>query len=63
MVDYLKLYINDRLVEFTADPNVLYTYQTTDMSNPTAVKNSFSKTITIEGTPNNNDIFGHYWNL
>lgn len=62
-MDDLKLYINDRLVEFTQDPQVLYTYQTTDMSNPTAVKNSFSKTITIDGTPNNNDIFGHYWNL
>lgn len=62
-MDDLKLYINDRLVEFTQDPNVLYTYQTTDMSNPTAVKNSFSKTITIDGTPNNNDIFGHYWSL
>lgn len=63
MVDDIKLYINDRLVEFTADPNVLYTYQTTDMSNPTAVKNSFSKTIQLDGTPANNDIFGQYWNV
>jgi len=63
MVDDIKLYINDRLVEFTADPNVLYTYQTTDMSNPTAVKNSFSKTIQLDGTPANNDIFGQYWDV
>ena len=63
MVDDIRLYINENLVEFTADPNVLYTYQTTDMSNPTAVKNSFSKTIQLDGTPNNNDIMGHYWDV
>lgn len=63
MVQDLRLYINDRLVDLSADPQVLYTYQQTDVTNPTAVKNSFSKTITLVGTPNNNDIFGHYWNL
>ncbi len=63
MVDDIRLYINENLVEFTADPNVLYTYQTTDMSNPTAVKNSFSKTIQLDGTPANNDIFGQYWDV
>jgi len=63
MVGNLSLYINDKLVDFSTDPQVLYTYQQTDVTNPTAVKNSFSKTITIDGTPNNNDIFGHYWNV
>ena len=63
MVENFRLYINDKLVEFSTDPKVLYTYQTTDVTNPTAVKNSFSKTVTIDGTPNNNDIFGHYWHL
>lgn len=63
MVDNIKLFINDMQVDFSVDPQVLYTYQTTDMSNPTAVKNSFTKTITIDGTPNNNDIFGHYWDV
>lgn len=63
MADDIKLYINDRLVEFSTDPNVLYTYQVTDMSNPTVVKNSFSKQIQIDGTPNNNDVLGHYWDV
>lgn len=63
MIDNIKLYINDRLVEFTANPNILWTYQSTDMSNPTNVKNGFTKTVSIEGTPNNNDIFGHYWDI
>lgn len=63
MVENVKLYINDRLVEFSTDPKILFTYQVKDYNNPTVVKNSFSKTLTIDGTPNNNDIFGHYWNL
>ena len=63
MVDNIKLYINDRLVEFTTEPNILWTYQATDMSNPTAVKIGFTKTIVLEGTPNNNDILGHYWDV
>ena len=63
MIDNIKLYINDRLVEFTANPNILWTYQSTDMSNPTNIKNGFTKTVTIDGTPNNNDIFGHYWDI
>lgn len=63
MVENLRLYINDKLVEFSTDPKVLYTYQASDVTNPTAVKNSFTKTVTIDGTPSNNDIFGHYWNV
>ena len=63
MIDNIKLYINDRLVEFSADPNIMWTYQATDMSNPTAVKIGFTKTIVLEGTPNNNDILGHYWDV
>ena len=63
MVDNIKLYINDRLVEFTTEPNILWTYQATDMSNPTAVKIGFTKTIVLEGTPTNNDILGHYWDV
>lgn len=62
-MDNVKLFINGQQVDFSSDPKILYTYQTTDVTNPTVVKNSFSKTLTIEGTPNNNDIFGHYWNI
>jgi len=63
MVDKVKLFINGKEVDFTIDPQILFTYQVTDLTNPTAVKNNFTKTVTIEGTPNNNDIFGQYWNL
>lgn len=59
----IELYIGSQKVEFAYPPSLLYSYTLTDLTNPTAVKNSFSKTITIEGTPNNNNLFGQYWNV
>lgn len=59
----IQLYIGQEEVELSLTPDLLYTYQITDLSNPTAVKNSFSKTLTIEGTQRNNNVFGQYWNL
>ena len=59
----IHLYIGDTEVEFVANPEILYTYQVDDLTNPTVVKNSFSKTITIKGTKTNNHLFGHYWNV
>lgn len=59
----IRLFIGDREVEFNSVPQILYNYTETDLRNPTMVKNSFSKSISIEGTKNNNDIFGHFWNL
>lgn len=63
MAGNMKLFINDKLVEFSTDPKVLYTYQASDTNNPTVVKNCFTKTVEIEGTPNNNELFGHYWDV
>lgn len=59
----LHLYIGNNEVEFSTPPEILYTYQETDTTNPTIIKNSFSKTITIEGTPANNQLFGHFWSV
>lgn len=59
----LHLYIGDMEVEFNQPPDILYTYQTTELTNPTVIKNSFSKQITIYGSPHNNNIFGQYWNV
>lgn len=58
-----ELFIGGQAVEFKQTPDILYTYQETDLTNPTAVKNSFSKTVTVEGTPNNNQLFGEFWNV
>lgn len=63
MKQNIRLYIEGNEVEFSTVPQILYTYKETDLRNPTIVKNSFSKTIEVEGTPANNDLFGHIWNL
>lgn len=50
-------------VEFNEPPQILYTYTQDEVTNPTIIKNSYSKTVTIVGTNKNNTIFGHFWNL
>lgn len=59
----LHLFIGDKEVEFNADPKILFNFKETELHNPTIVKNSWTKTININSTPNNDDIFNHYWNL
>lgn len=59
----ITLYIEDKKIEWNKVPDILLTYQRTDYTNPTVTKNMFSKTVTIDGTPNNNDVFNHIWNL
>lgn len=59
----VRLYINDRIVDFSNELSMPFTYQLEDFNNPTIVKNTFSKTITIVGTPNNNTIFGEIYNF
>lgn len=59
----LHLFIGGAEVEFSSNPSILYNYSLTDITNPTAVKNSFSKAIDIPSTPANDDIFNHFWNL
>ena len=59
----INLFLGDMQVEFSQPPQILYNYIQDELVNPTVIKNSFSKTITIEGTNENNRIFGHYWNL
>lgn len=63
MVNQIHLFIEGREVEFKSTPSILYNYKETDLSNPAIVKNSFSKTVEIEGTNANNDIFGQIWCL
>ena len=63
MVNDIRLYIDKELVEFKETPEIYYNWCETDFSNPVVTKNSYSKTITVEGTKQNNKIFGHFWNL
>ena len=59
----IRLYINGQQIEFSKDPAILLNYKEKELHNPTIVRNSFTKQIAVEGTPRNNDIFGHIWNL
>jgi len=59
----IRLYLGGEQVEWSKVPDILLTYQRTDYNNPTVTKNMYSKTVTIEGTQNNNNLFDHIWKL
>ena len=63
MLQDTRLYIADKLVDFSNELSMPFTYQIEDRNNPTIIKNSFTKKITIVGTKNNNQIFGDIYNL
>ena len=63
MINDIRLYIDKEQVEFKNAPDILYNWTETDFTNPITTKNSYSKTITIDGTKQNNKIFGQFWNL
>ena len=63
MVKEVKLFINEQEVEFEASPDILFTFQIDELTNPTVVKNSYSKTLSIPGTKQNNKIFDSIWNV
>ena len=57
----IELYIDGSLADLSDQGLVLFNYAFTDMENPAAVKNSYSKQVTLPGTPANDIIFGHYY--
>ena len=59
----IELYLGGRSVEFNEPPQILFSYIRTDYTDPTVLRNSYSKTLTIEGTPNNNQIFNSIYHL
>ena len=58
-----ELYIADTLVDLDSESIITMTYTLEDTDNPTIVKNSFSKSITLPATENNNALFGQIYNL
>ena len=59
-----ELYINGNKVELdNAGVAILFNRQRTDYTNPTIVRNSFTKTIKLPGTKVNNSIFNEIWKL
>lgn len=59
----IALYIGGQPVDLDDQSFILFNYTMEDMSNPTIVRNSFSKQVTIKGTPNNNKVFGGMFRL
>ena len=59
----MTLYINGNEVELSEELDIKFTYQDSDTTTPSTVKNSFSKSIVITGTRQNNKLFGEIWKL
>ena len=55
----IELYIENQKIDLTDDIEINFTYETIDPDKLSSIKNSFSKTVNIPGTPNNNRIFGY----
>ena len=55
----IELYIDGRKADLTTDISVPMTYELEKLANPTTIKNNFSKTIQLQATPTNNQIFGY----
>lgn len=57
------LYINGMKAELSESPEILFTYQADELTNPTIVKNSYTKTIQLKGCEANDEIFDNIWHL
>lgn len=59
----VELYINGSLADLSEELSLPITFEQESLANPTDVKVSFSKTITLPGTPNNDKIFDSIFNF
>lgn len=60
----IDLLINNFAVDLSDEGiSILFQRQRTDYTNPTIVRNSFTKTIKLPGTKINNSIFSNLWKL
>lgn len=57
------LYINGKQADLDGDELILMNYTQDDLANPTAVKNSYSRQITLKGTAANNRLFGEIYRM
>lgn len=57
-----RLFLRGIEADLPQAPDILFNYTEDDLRNPTIVKNSYTKTITLDDTPNNNKIFSGFWN-
>lgn len=62
----VELYINDQYIDLDLTSSLgssvfAFTMTWDDLSNPSLVKDDYTKTLTIPGTPNNNTVFSDIW--
>lgn len=59
----IELYIENKKIDLAEDLQLDFTYETIDTNKLSSIKNSFSKTVNIPGTPANNITFGHIFRI
>ena len=57
------LYIENMKADVDDISTFAFTYKNSDVENPEAIKNSYSKSVQLKGTSTNDQIFGEIWNL
>lgn len=57
----MELYIGGILADTDGESLVVMNYSFEDLQSPAAVKNGYSDTVKLKGTPNNNRIFGEFF--
>lgn len=57
----IQLYLNNQKADLHTDINIPFTYETVNFSKPEATISSFSKTVQLYGTTNNNKIFNNLY--
>lgn len=59
----VELYINNIKADIDKDTQINFNYLQSDTTNPTAVRSSYSKTVSLKGTDTNNRIFNNLFDL
>lgn len=58
-----KVYINGEVIDVSDDISIPITYAISDIRDPSKKDTSYSKTVILPGTQNNNKFFGQIWNV
>lgn len=59
----LEFYLNGMLVDATKDTVFPFNIRLDDLTDPAAIENRHTKTVSIPASANNDKVFGHIWKL
>lgn len=59
----IRLFIGGKEAYFSSDPKILFNCKETELRNPTIVKNTWTKSVSLPSCQANNDIFNQFWKL